>query len=398
MDPTPKPAQERKPRLVRAPLVFVAVAMVLGIVAGRYLPLPQMACIIVGAAGTLAAAILALMAAVRKSDPPAATAPATTGEPAPAPAPATPAKSRLPFFAMAAVLLAVTALSALYAQCLYFAIPDDDLVNFTCDQSSLATIEGRIVTTPQIVSDSPDVPLSYKRPDHTVFVLECSAFHTAAGPRPAEGLVRVTIDEPARSLAAGQRVQVVCRIGRFGPPRNPGQFDPSVRAREKRTLTWASVPTAEGVTPLDDSAQSLAGPDLLATPLGGPPASRRPGRAARRQAGGRAHHRRAPQIAGAAEPGNGQGRRGPLPGHRGHSPGYFPGLLLLPLPPLRAEHAYLRNGGAGGAGDLHAPGPTLLAAAAIGDHGRRGGAGGHPRTPHLAAQRAGRRRGRPLAD
>ena len=146
--------------------------------------------------------------------------------------------------------------SALYAQCLYFAIPDDNLVNFTCDQSSLATIEGRIVTTPQIVSDSPDVPLSYKRPDHTVFVLECSAFHTAAGPRPAEGLVRVTIDEPARSLAAGQRVQVVCRIGRFGPPRNPGQFDPSVRGREKRTLTWASVPTAEGVTPLDDSAQS----------------------------------------------------------------------------------------------------------------------------------------------
>jgi competence protein ComEC len=214
-----------KPRLHRAPLLAPAAAMVLGIVAGRYLTAPAGAWLVLGVLATAGAAACFPHEHLRR-------------------------------LCAAAAIVAVLALSATYVRWLYFDVPADHVVNYTDLRETPATLEGQIVTSPQIVSDPPEATLPYKRPDRTVFLLQCRTIQTRQGPRPATGLVRVTVDEPARLLAAGQSVRVVCWIGRFPVPRNPGQFDQAAWGRQKHTLVWASVRTAQGVTPLDAGPQS----------------------------------------------------------------------------------------------------------------------------------------------
>lgn len=217
-----------KPRLHRAPLLAPAAAMVLGIVAGRYLPAPTGSWLVLGVLATAAAAACFC-------------------------------REHLHRLCAAAAIIAVLAFSATYVRWLYFDVPADHVVNYTDLHETPATLEGQIVTSPQTVSDPPEATLPYKRPDRTVFLLQCRTIQTRQGSRPATGLVRVTVDEPARLLAAGQSVQVVCWIGRFPGPRNPGQFDQAAWGRQKHTLVWASVRTAQGVVPLDAGPQSWLG-------------------------------------------------------------------------------------------------------------------------------------------
>jgi competence protein ComEC len=61
------------------------------------------------------------------------------------------------------------------------------------------------------------------------------------------------IGEPAENLAAGQRVELVGRMGRFSAPLNPGQFDRAAAARANHTLVWMSTPAADGATILTGS-------------------------------------------------------------------------------------------------------------------------------------------------
>jgi competence protein ComEC len=220
---------EARPKLVRIPLVPVAVAMVVGILAGRLAPLPTGSWALLAGAGVVAGVILGFRPHLRGP-------------------------------AQAALLLAVAGLSAIHAKTAYFAAPEDHIVACTGAGRTLATLRGRIVTAPEIVHPLPDVPFTYHREPQTIFLLDASRLGTGIAARPVTGLVRVTIDEAMRQLRMGQEVDLVGWIGRFRPPNNPGQYDSAEVARIRGVLVWCTVAEAGGATVVTGDHESwLAG-------------------------------------------------------------------------------------------------------------------------------------------
>ncbi|MFP3937248.1 MAG: ComEC/Rec2 family competence protein [Phycisphaerae bacterium] len=216
--------------VIRAPLLAAAVIMTAGIAAGRYLPLPTGFWAVLGAAGTAAALITLL-------------------------------RRRLHTAAIAATAVAIFGVSAVHVRLLYYHLPNEHVVTYTSEDSSLATIRGRIATTPQSYSDAAEVRFGYRRPPRTSFLLSADEIKTSDGYQPVTGLVRVTIDRADDRLRIGQVVELLGRVGRSRPPDNPGQFDWSQFARRNRTLVWMRVPAPSGVSILSEQASQ---PGLLA--------------------------------------------------------------------------------------------------------------------------------------
>ena len=232
MEPASQNGLREKPAaktlLIRAPLVAVASAMICGIVAGKMLPLPIGVWAIAGAGVLLGGVALFF-------------------------------RRRMNALTTAAVIAAVLCMSAFYVRWTYFTMPSDHIVTFTGPGPILATIEGRIVTAPQTVQDSPAICLPYSRPPRTCFVLEAEKIKTPAGYESATGLVRATVDEPNTLLAAGQLVKLTCWLGRFKSARNPGQPDPAKTAKLNYTQVWAKVQSADGVEVLAAAPQNWLG-------------------------------------------------------------------------------------------------------------------------------------------
>jgi len=199
----------------RAPLIGVAVALVAGIVAGRYaaMPLAFWACLGLGAVLTAAICL---------------------------------ARPELHLLTQAATAVAIFAIGAARVSLSYSAIARDHVVTYTAGQPILATLRGRIVTSPVRFADT--TALGYQRPDRTGFVLAAEELRVKDGWQDVSGLVRVAVHEPADQLAAGQEVELVGTIGRFRRPLNPGQFDRAAAARRNGVLVWMSVPAADGAT------------------------------------------------------------------------------------------------------------------------------------------------------
>jgi len=211
-----------RPRLYRAPLLPVAVALVVGIVAGRYAPFTTAAWAMCGLAAIVAAAASLRVGRLRQ---------ATAG----------------------AVAVCVMSIGAVHVRLAYFAARTDHIVTYTPDSGRmLATLRGRVASVPQIRSSGPGPGWRYSRPPTTRFLLDAESIRTRDGWADASGLVRVTVGEPHRRLAPGRRVELSAWIGRFRPPNNPGQHDWAEAARLNHQLVWASVPGVDAVTPLAD--------------------------------------------------------------------------------------------------------------------------------------------------
>ncbi len=202
--------------LRRAPLAPAAMAVVAGVVAGRYLNMPTGIWLALAVAG-LAVAVVALL------------------------------RPHLHLAGCVGAIAATAGLSAAYVRWSCFTIPADHVVTYTAGGPIMANVRGRIVTWPQIVKDDPSLHLPYRRADRTCFLLQSEQIQTSAGPASATGLVRVTVDEPCTDIQVGQSVTLLCRLGRYQSARNPGQIDPSQIARENHVLAWATVPAAQGV-------------------------------------------------------------------------------------------------------------------------------------------------------
>ncbi len=208
----------KKAPLHRAPLVAAAAVLIVGIIAGRYINLP------VGVFAVIALASLLAGAATFR-------------------------RKHLSAVTTACVLVCLPAIGAVYVKLSYFAVSDDHIVNWTSDRQIPATLRGQAVTSPQIYEDSSES--GYRREPKTSFVLQAERLRTDAGWQEVTGLVRVTINEPHRSLIAGQRVELVGWLGRFRGPDNPGQFDWSEAMRQRGIFCLMSVPGEDGATILD---------------------------------------------------------------------------------------------------------------------------------------------------
>jgi len=205
----------RRVAVRRAPLAGAAAALAAGIAAGRFLPLDT---------GFYAVCVAALLAAAALSA----------------------FRRHLHAITCACVAATIFALGAVHARLDYLTADENHIVTYTGDRSILATLRGVIVTSPMRFRQS--ASLGYRRPDLTGFVLEARKVRARDGWRDVSGLVRVTIQEPADHLAAGQQVELLGRMGRFRRPPNPGQYDQAAAARRNHTLVRMTVPAAEGAT------------------------------------------------------------------------------------------------------------------------------------------------------
>ena len=210
--------------LIRAPLAGAAAALVLGIVAGRHMPLPT---VFWGAAG--AAAFMAAAVTLRRA--------------------------HLHLLTTICVLACVLAIGAAHARLAYFSVADDDIATYTGPRPMLATVRGQVATSPMIYHPSGRVRFGYAGGPRTSFILAATEIHTRDGWRKVSGLSRVTIRQFDDRLSAGQEVEIMCWLSRPREPSNPGQFDPAALARQTHALANVSVPAADGVAILSRQEQ-----------------------------------------------------------------------------------------------------------------------------------------------
>lgn len=234
-------------RLVRVPLVPAAVAMILGLTAGRYAPLGEGAWAAWAGAGVVAAVVGLVL--------------------------------RRPPLAMAGALAAVLAVSAVHFRMAYYRVSEEHITAYTSPRTQPATVRGVVTVSPTIQHF--DAAMEWPRDPRTTFELEAEAIHTEAGWHKAEGLLAVSIAEPERRLTRGSRVELVGRLRRVAGPANPGQFDRVASGRRTGKLVELDVPCCEGVTVLDGgrTAGSLAFRDRAGSWASGLFRGRVPGRA-----------------------------------------------------------------------------------------------------------------------
>ncbi len=211
-------------KLVRAPLVTIALAFIAGILLGRYTPFN----LGFWAALGFSALIVAGISLIRK---------------------------HLRLLTSISLLTVVLSLGGAYVRFVYFSIPENHIVTYSGESTTLATLKGTVATTPQIFEPAFDKNLNYSRPPRTSFLLQASKIKTDDGWTDTDGLVRVTIHQPAGNIRLGQKVKLVGKIGRYRQPDNPGQYDWAQAARNKKTFVWMAVPLAKGAAVLTDEKQ-----------------------------------------------------------------------------------------------------------------------------------------------
>ena len=98
----------------------------------------------------------------------------------------------------------------------------DDVRALVTDKEVLATIRGRIVTRP-FINENTDwefAKFQYTDPS-TSFYLKLTEIETADGWTKVSGTVRVQVNEPVLDIKTGDCIQGYCRLDRFKEPGNP---------------------------------------------------------------------------------------------------------------------------------------------------------------------------------
>ncbi len=128
----------------------------------------------------------------------------------------------------------------------------NDIHNLVADVPKLATIRGLIATEPYVNKNQNWEFARFKFTDPaTSFYLKLTEVETIDGWAKAAGTVRVQVDEPVLDLKAGDYIQAYCRLDRFSPPTNPGQFDVAKYLARKNVFIAASVKSRDGIKLLE---------------------------------------------------------------------------------------------------------------------------------------------------
>lgn len=125
----------------------------------------------------------------------------------------------------AALLLAAAAVGALLHDTGLRRWPANHVSRFASAEGATARLRGTIVSTPSIRSGPAGSAVAYPQMPVTRFVVSTEQIGRGSAFREAGGLVSVTVREPALELGAGDRVELIGRLNRIGPPENPGSTD-----------------------------------------------------------------------------------------------------------------------------------------------------------------------------
>lgn len=134
----------------------------------------------------------------------------------------------------------------------------NDISNLVADVPKLATIRGLIATEPYVNKNRNWEFARFKFTDPgTSFYLKLTEVETIDGWAKAAGTVRVQVDEPVLDLKDGDYIQAYCRLDRFSPPTNPGQFDVAKYLARKNVFIAASVKSRDGIELLQSTPPAV---------------------------------------------------------------------------------------------------------------------------------------------
>jgi competence protein ComEC len=209
------------PGIRQAPLVHVAAAVTIGIMADRSFSVPP--------AFSLALAGLSLVAwaIARRSSP-----------------------SGVPLIYLG---LASVGIGAAYHHSWQNDYAADDIANFATPEPKPVRVRGVLVDEPVIYWREPDDPLrSIPHPDPTLATLQTTEVCQQRGWIGASGLLRLRIGMPLEGIHVGDHVEVVGRIESPRRPANPGEHDFGADLRDHRIrAVLEAAKTSEAVQLLD---------------------------------------------------------------------------------------------------------------------------------------------------
>ncbi|HCO92814.1 MAG TPA: DNA internalization-related competence protein ComEC/Rec2 [Phycisphaerales bacterium] len=124
----------------------------------------------------------------------------------------------------------------------------NNIRNFIADEPKLAAIRGAVVTEPYI-NKYPDWEFARFKPSDATssFYLKVAEAETIAGWTRVRGTVRVQVGEPVLDLKASDRIQAYCRLDRFRPPTNPGQFDVAAYLARRNIFVGVYIESRDGI-------------------------------------------------------------------------------------------------------------------------------------------------------
>jgi hypothetical protein len=131
----------------------------------------------------------------------------------------------------------------------------DDIRNLVAEERKLATIRGSVITKPYINRNKGWEFVKFAHTDPpSSFYLELDEVETVDGWAKASGIVRVQVDEPVLDLKAGDYIQAYCWLDRFEKMTNPGQFDVARYLARKNVFVAASVDSRDAIEVLQSGS------------------------------------------------------------------------------------------------------------------------------------------------
>jgi competence protein ComEC len=131
----------------------------------------------------------------------------------------------------------------------------DDICNFVGEERKLATIRGSVITEPYINKNQNWEFAKFMHTDPTSsFYLKLGEVETVDGWAKVSGTVRVQVDEPMLDLKTGDYIQAYCWLDRFEKATNPGQFDMAKYLARKNVFVAASVDSQDAIEVLQSGS------------------------------------------------------------------------------------------------------------------------------------------------
>jgi len=150
--------------------------------------------------------------------------------------------------AVGAIALASAAVGGLRHQVTYWRVSNTHILRHLDGEETFARLRGIVLTRPAVTKPSYErygSPGSWGR--RTRFTLAAEQILLQSGWSGCEGLLRVTVAEPALQVRQGDRIEIFAKLHRIPAPRNPGQYDWQTRYRRYGVYVSASVERAEAV-------------------------------------------------------------------------------------------------------------------------------------------------------
>jgi competence protein ComEC len=212
-------ANSHKQIISTAPLLFVAVGLIAGILIQSVLGLPVWVWLV--AVGACAAATIILYVVYHIW---------YVGK-----------EKQLPYILAYTALVCFVCLGAIRLSS-YEQPGGNDIRNFVAEERKLATIRGSVITEPYTNKNQSWEFAKFTHTDPpSSFYLKLGEVETVDGWAKVSGTVRVQVDEPVLDLKAGDYIQAYCWLDRFEKATNLGQFDVARYLARKNVFVAASV-------------------------------------------------------------------------------------------------------------------------------------------------------------